>query len=164
METQNVSAQLFAKQLPVDSRATSYGCQNDFNTTSLTTCVDPVASDAALENAFQKQLDLTEYYKSPMVFDTMKRQFTDQTMDAVAQSAPLVKPQPVVERPVVQEVLPVGPRDFLNKETFGETTTSSSIWTFMLILILLIILSIIGLFSKFLNPFAFMGLHGLGRN
>jgi hypothetical protein len=158
METQNVSAQLFTKQLPDDSRATSYGCQNDFNTTGLTTCVDPVLSDAALENAFQKQLDLTEYYKSPMVFDTMKRHFMDQTMEA-----------PVVTQNDSPPVtLPITKTEFIKKqikETFGESTTSGgSIWTFILILILLIILAIIGFFSKFLNPFAFMGLYGLGRN
>ena len=92
METQNVSAQLFVKNLPKNSEISE----------------DPVESDTQIENAFQKQLDLTEYYKSPNVFDAMKKQFQDQTMEA--------------EPPGTQEQdIPVGTAEALGtKESFGN--------------------------------------------
>jgi hypothetical protein len=58
--TQNISAQLFVKELPNAQRADYTGCQQDFNSPYLTTCVNNVSSDVAVENAFQKQI-LSKY-------------------------------------------------------------------------------------------------------
>ena len=79
---ENVAAQLFVKELPPTGRAYFDGAQQDFRSKYLTTNVDNVASDAAIENAFQKQLELTEYYKSPAVFETIKDNYMSKTMDA----------------------------------------------------------------------------------
>ena len=57
MDTQNVSAQLYFKQLEnIDGNA---------------------QSDASIENTFQKQLDLSEYYKSKNVFEISLTRFID---------------------------------------------------------------------------------------
>ena len=69
--SQNISAQLFVKVLPSPSTANYNGCKQDFRSPYLTTCVNNVDSDTAIENAFQQQLNLTEYYKSPAVFNTI---------------------------------------------------------------------------------------------
>ena len=109
MDTQNVSAQLYFKQLPEDPSSASYNCQNTFP--NLSTCVENVATDTQIENAFQKQLNLSEYYKSPEVFDTMKQTFMDRTMEHenVESSGIPQPPKP----PSVPTVIPVGPTDFL---------------------------------------------------
>jgi hypothetical protein len=153
METQNISVQLFNKELPVAERASYFGCKNDFTTDYLTTCVDYLKSDANIEEAFQKQLDLSDYYKSQQIFNTMKQQFADQTMEGMNSSSigsadgipeerfPMkqLNNSNVVEKPI----LPVGPRDTLfssilsSKEMFG----AGSYWgssVFMIILALLL--------------------------
>ena len=114
MEVQNISAQIFTKQLPPAERASSYGCKNDFTTNYYTTCVDYIDSDTMIENAFQKQLDLSDYYKSKQLFNSMKQQFADQTMEGMYNT-------PKQRFPIKQEeysgsvepILPVGPRDTL---------------------------------------------------
>jgi hypothetical protein len=95
METQNVSAQLYVKQLPNDPAAGCYGCGN--NDTYLSTCVNDVVTDMAIEKAYQQQLDLSEYYKSPYVFDTMKRDFMDRTMEHQGQECMGIEPPEVLE-------------------------------------------------------------------
>jgi hypothetical protein len=149
METENISAQLFNKELPVDDKATYFGCKNDFTTDYLTTCVDYPKSDANIEDAFQKQLNLSDYYKSKEIFITMKEQFADQTMENMnntfEERFPLEQlPQTnVVEKPL----LPVGPRDTLfssimgSKESFGAISLSGiSTLNKILILLFLVIL------------------------
>jgi len=127
METQNVSAQLYFKQL-----ANQAGNQ---------------MSDASIEDAFQKQLDLSEYYKSPGVFEKMKSDYMDKTMegsDTPPKEVPVsqIKQQSQIEntpRPTPKNT-PVGPRDFLNKNksTFGSSSTGFDPMTVILILIICI--------------------------
>lgn len=107
MDTQNVSAQLYFKQLPVDPNA------------------NEVQSDAEIENAFQKQLDLSEFYKSPEVFEAVKRDFMEQTMEG-KEDPVKIKP-PTQEPPSIPLNTTVGPTDFLYtyiKEGFGSNSTS----------------------------------------
>ena len=138
METQNVSAQLFAKHLPSENLATSTGCKYDPKYYTL--CVDDAGSDASIENAFQQQLNLTEYYKSPQVFESMKKNFMDQTMDY--NDAPVI--QPVIRpQPISEPMLPVGPTDYFPseiRETFGEKKTRGNRNGLMFILFLILIL------------------------
>jgi hypothetical protein len=93
--SENVSAQLFVKELPPTGRAYFDGARQDFRSKYLTTNVDNVESDTAIENAFQKQLELTEYYKSPAVFDTIKDNYMSKTMDSeyLTQKVDLQPPQ-----------------------------------------------------------------------
>jgi hypothetical protein len=108
--TQNVSAQLFTKQLHPDELASYYGCYNVPVIPYLTTCVDPIVSDAQIENAFQKQMNLADYYKGKSVFETMKRDFMDQVMGKPPEDD--IGP-PQEEPSKAEPVIPVGPRDFL---------------------------------------------------
>jgi hypothetical protein len=147
METQNVSAQLYFKQLPEDRDAASYNCQDTYP--NLSTCVDNISTDAQIETAFQKQLNLSEYYKSPEVFDTMKREFTDQTMDG--QNQPVSTEQPQPKPPAVPTVIPVGPTDFLNKfikESFGSTTKNVIVLSLVVLFIIGVIILSIYLYYK----------------
>ena len=75
METQNISAQLFVKQLPQAQLASFDGAKTDYNTNYLNTSVNYPESDRNIEDAFQKQLNLSDYYKSVQVFDKMKQIF-----------------------------------------------------------------------------------------
>jgi hypothetical protein len=138
MDTQNVSAQLYFKQLPSDNAEISYNCTNVPE--GLSTCVDPVSSDRQIEDAFQKQLDLSEYYKSPQVFNAVKRQY----MDAIMENEN--SPPPPVRRnrkppPSVPIKIPVGSTDFLRnftKEGFG-----SAVDWFMVVLVLAMVFAAI---------------------
>ena len=119
--SQNISAQLFVKELPPTAIFT--GCKQDFNSPYLTTCVDNVDSDVAVENAFQSQLNLSEYYKSPYVFDTIKRDYMSKTMDSTYETAevnlnrepPSGKSTPQIISPPVYNV----------KESFGSMDNRS---------------------------------------
>lgn len=151
METENISVQLFNKELPVSERASYFGCKNDFTTDYLTTCVDYPESDTNIENAFQKQLDLSDYYKSKQIFNTMKQQFADQTMEGMNNTSE--ERFPLEELPETNEVdkplLPVGPRDTLfssimnSKEMFGSVPMMSGGLIFVLILLVLLIVFLI---------------------
>ena len=129
MDTQNISAQIFTKQLPPDARASYYGCKNDLNinpnTNHLTTCVDYIQTDKNIENAFQKQMDLADYYKSKSIFNSMKKQFQDQTMEGMNATDEVRFPPVEPEKTISEKILPVGPRDtmfssILSKEFFGK--------------------------------------------
>jgi hypothetical protein len=136
METQNVSAQLYFKQLPEDKSAASYNCQNTYP--NLSTCVNNVETDTAIENAFVKQLKLSEYYKSPEVFDVMKRDFMDKTMEHENEPVQPIKASVYPTPPPVAQKIPVGPTDFLKryiKEGFGSTTSNI---LFILVCILIV--------------------------
>jgi len=122
MEIGNVSYQLFSKQLPADQNAAYVGCKEDFNTPYLTTCVDNQKSDIAIEDAFQKQLSMGEYYKSPYVFDAIKKEYIEPTMEhqhSTGQVEGIPKqPKEVSSQP---PNVTVGPMDFLKlKERFGS--------------------------------------------
>jgi len=154
METQNVSAQLYVKQLPNDPAAGCYGCGN--NDTYLSTCVNDVVTDAAIEKAYQQQLDLSEYYKSPYVFDTMKKDFMDQTMEYQGQQcmdAIPKKPEcPVTTEPqqgdncfmkVVNALNNTKPEPISSSEMFGFSKSSfgstSTNYTLLVLLVLCIL-------------------------
>jgi hypothetical protein len=145
MDTQNVSAQLYFKQLPEDPSTTKYNCQDTYP--NLSTCTNSVATDAQIENAFQKQLNLSEYYKSPEVFDTMKRDFMDQTMEGQLKEPPENQPQAQPRPPSVPTKIPVGPTDFLNrfiKESFGSTSIGNIIgYTLISIFALIVVVCLI---------------------
>jgi len=151
METKNVSAQLYFKQLPEDKSAASYNCEDTYP--NLSTCVNNVETDTSIENAFQKQLNLSEYYKSPEVFEAIKEDFMNQTMEGkntpqiplVDESAKLIEEEVVS----VPEKIPSGPTDFLvkflNKSSFGASGYGKYI---MILIIILIIVGLIFLAPK----------------
>ena len=87
--SQNIGAQLFVKELPGAYRADFTGCKQDFSSDAFTTCVNYPESDADIENAFQKQLNLSEYYKSPQVFESLKQNYMMKTMDSHFETAPV---------------------------------------------------------------------------
>ena len=138
MDTQNVSAQLYFKQLTEDKASGNYNCKNTYP--NLSTCVNDVNTDAQIENAFQDQLDLSEIYKSPVIFNRMKQEFMDKTMEAENKPVSNLKPLP---QPVsVPQNIRVGPTDFLKrytKEGFGSTKSN-----LIIIFIILAICSIMG--------------------
>jgi len=144
--TQNISAQLFSKELiPLTGRATYTGCETDFTTPYLTTCVNNESSDIAVENAFQKQLDLSEYYKSPFVFETMKRDYMSKTMDHEHDTGKVKDDYPsLAEVSSTPAVIPVGPTDFLQnriKEGFGNNSQNCTIMLILLIAVAIYYLS-----------------------
>jgi len=141
METQNVSAQLYKKQLP-DQFDGNFGCMNTGSV--LSTCVMDTPSDVSIEDAFQKQLDLSLYYKNKKVFDTMKKDFMNQTMEGKNNNEETKQPEPQ-QMPVLSVPIPanpvVGPRDFLqnmiiNKSSFGSSGTTM-MYVFIFILLIL---------------------------
>ena len=121
MESQSVSAQLYFKQLPNQQGGPG--------------------SDSSIEEAFQKQLDLSEYYKSKTVFDTMKRDYMDKTMEGSVSPPPEV---PIVQKtiPDLNGSIPVVVKDvekssFVNatKSTFGASGGNNN---YMLIVLLIL--------------------------
>jgi len=161
MEVNNISAQLFNKQLKPSELASTFGCKDDILADpNLTTCVNNLDSDAALENTFQKQLDLSDYYKGRSVFEEIKKDFMDRTMENEnphTQKEFLVRqpPLPPGDKAVPNEE--VGPRDFLkqsvnkgglfSKESFGKGGCKKT--TMYLILAALLIFAIVFLLLKF---------------
>jgi len=139
METRNVSAQLYYKQLPKDNAASLYNCENTFP--NLSTCVNNVETDKQLENAYQQQLNLSEMYKSPEIFKKMKEEFTEQTMEAENTPTKMVTSSVYPKPPSVPIQIPVGPTDFLNKfikESFGSTSGGIPVWVYILIVAIII--------------------------
>ena len=151
--TQNISAQLFVKELPAAQRADFNGCQQDFRSPNFTTCVEPVSSDSAVEQAFQKQLSLSEYYKSPEVFNTIKTNYMAKTMEGHFETEEVqVGPTPMTMPPEVSSTpvsVPVGPRDFIQggiknsglyTETFGAMSEiSTTTWIIIIAIIAFLI-------------------------
>ena len=136
METQNISAQLFVKQLPQAQLASFDGARTDYNTNHLTTSVNYPDSDRNIEEAFQKQLDLSDYYKSVQVFDKMKQVFdtNEGTFNTTANIAP---DRDLKKNLFSNNILPVGPRDTIYntssdslvnkaKESFGNVSKNYS--------------------------------------
>ena len=157
MEVNNISAQLFNKQLKPSALASTFGCKDDILADpNLTTCVNNIDSDAAIENTFQKQLDLSDYYKGRSVFEEIKKDFMDRTMENE-------NPRTQVEFPIKTPLLPpgdkavpnpeVGPRDFLkqsikSKDFFGKRKGGSNNTIMYLILAALLIFAIVFLLLK----------------
>ena len=142
METQNVSAQLYFKQLPDDPSTGKFGCSETGDV--LSTCVNDLQTDSQIENAFQSQLNLSEYYKSPFVFNSMKKDYMDKTMEGSNTPVPQevdgnVPPKPIPTPPMTT----VGPRDFLNNMIQGKSTFGSTPDNTLIIFILFIIIAII---------------------
>ena len=144
METQNVSAQLYFKQLPEDTSSANFNCENTYP--NLSTCVNNVETDTAIENAFVKQLKLSEYYKSPEVFETIKQEHMDKTMEHKNEPLEPVKSSIYPIPPPVSSKKPVGPTDFIKKyikEGFGSTTSN------LLILFLVFVIIGVGIFLAY---------------
>ena len=148
--SQNISAQLFVKELPAANRADFTGCKQDFDSPNFTTCVNNVESDAAVENAFQSQLNLSEYYKSPQVFNTVRDNYMSQTVEGHFETEVI---NPELQTMILPEVsstplnIPVGPRDFIQggiKESFGQFNINLK----MILLILLIAIGIYFIYKK----------------
>jgi len=137
METQNISAQLFVKQLPQAQLASFDGAKTDYNTPYLTTSVNYPESDSNIEEAFQKQLDLSDYYKSVQVFDEMKKVFdTNEGNFNTGSTTNIVSDRNFKKNPFKGNILPVGPRDSVfdepidslvnkTKESFGSIHKNS---------------------------------------
>jgi hypothetical protein len=136
METQNISAQLFVKQLPQAQLASFDGAKTDYNTNYLNTSVNYPESDRNIEDAFQKQLDLSEYYKSVQVFDKMKQVF-DTNEGTFNTTSEVVPDKDLKKNPFKGPIMPVGPRDTVfdepndslvnkTKESFGNIHTKYS--------------------------------------
>jgi hypothetical protein len=143
MDTQNVSAQLYLKQLPADPSAGSFNCGDTYP--NLSTCVDNVATDEQIENAFQEQLDLSLIYKSPEIFNKVKEEFMEKTMEAENTPVSSIKPPP--EPPSVPLNKNVSSTDFLRayiKEGFGKTSVSIA----LVVLILLVLIGAIYYVNK----------------
>jgi len=141
METQNVSAQLYFKQLPEDTSSAKFNCENTYP--NLSTCVNNVETDTAIENAFVKQLKLSEYYKSPEVFESMKQEYMDKTMEHKNEPLEPVKSSVYPTPPPVSSKIPVGPTDFIKnyiKEGFGSTT-SNIVFIFIIVAIVCIFIT-----------------------
>jgi len=152
--TQNISAQLFVKELPAAQRADFNGCQQDFRSPNFTTCVNNIASDNAVEQAFQKQLSLSEYYKSPEVFNTLKNNYMAKTMEGHFETEEINPNAPTPQTlPPDGSSAPlnktVGPRDFIQggikksglyTETFGSMGgMSTTTWILIIAIIAFII-------------------------
>ena len=76
----NVSYQLFNKQL-TELQHLNYACPQDGQ--YLSTCVPENESSILVENAFQNQLRLSEYYKGQTNFEIIKTNFMDRNMENV---------------------------------------------------------------------------------
>jgi len=121
METQNISAQLFVKQLPQAQLASFDGAKTDYNTNYLNTSVNYPERDRNIEDAFLKQLNLSDYYKSVQVFDKMKQIFDTNEgtfntgnadgMNGMNGTNGTIPERDLKKNPFNGPILPVGPRD-----------------------------------------------------
>ena len=156
MEITNVSAQLFNKQLKPSELASYYGCKDDINTNYLTTCVDSTRSDAALENTFQKQLDLSDYYKGKTVFENVKKDFMDKAMGQQISDEQMFPTEEPPKRPAAKKIVPDGPRDFLEKtvkakEFFGKSNSNKTLNIVLIVIGVLIVIMFILKLSQYLT-------------
>ena len=166
MNTQNVSAQLYVKQLTPDPKAGVYGCDSQ-TYPYLSTCVDNIPTDTAIENAFQKQLDLSEYYKSPEVFDVMKKEYNDRTMEGENEAKPQIVPPSIPAMKPIPPMIPVGPTDFLKKmlniSSFGDMSGNIILIVIVIFIIGVICLSLSGKFKSF-DMSGMTGYRGMSGN
>lgn len=150
MEVQNISAQLFNKQLKNAEDAYFQGCKKTFDTNYLTTCVDEVESDRNIEDAFQKQMNVSDYYKSKQVFDKMKQIFeTNEGTFDTSENMKIPPDKDLENNVYIKSKLPVGPRDTLlesisnTKESFGSKGGGFIITLIVLLIIFIIIFFLI---------------------
>jgi len=168
METQNISAQLFVKQLPQAQLASFDGARTDYNTNHLTTSVNYPDSDRNIEEAFQKQLDLSDYYKSVQVFDKMKQVF-DTNEGTFNTTATIPVDRDLKKNLFSNNILPVGPRDSVYnepndslvnkaKESFGNVNRhskesfgkgDSNYWIWIIIAVVVVIFLLIAGYIKY---------------
>jgi len=169
METQNISAQLFVKQLPQAQLASFDGAKTDYNTNYLNTSVNYPESDRNIEEAFQKQLDLSDYYKSAQVFDEMKKVF-DTNEGNFNTTTNIVSDRNLKKNPFKGNILPVGPRDSVfnepndslvnkAKESFGNVTKNyskesfgkgdSNCWIWIIIIAVIVIFLLVSGYIKY---------------
>ena len=160
METQNISAQLFVKQLPQAQLASFDGAKTDYNTNYLNTSVNYPDSDRNIEEAFQKQLDLSDYYKSSQVFEKMKQIF-DTNEGTFNTTSEILPDKELKKNPFPRPILPVGPRDSVfekvdslvdkakesfgnvnmhSKESFGKGDSNYWIWIIIIAVIVIFLL------------------------
>ena len=127
--TQNISAQLFVKELPAANRADFTGCKQDFDSPNFTTCVNNVDSDVAVENAFQSQLSLSEYYKSPQVFNTIKNNYMSQTIEGHFETEQVnLTPQRSMPPEVSSATMNADLKTvFKGKESFGNISSANTL-------------------------------------
>lgn len=121
MDTQNVSAQLYLKQLPAEPSSGRFNCKDTYP--DLSTCVDDVETDAQIEKAFQEQLDLSLIYKSPQIFTRTKEEFMDKTMES--ENTPVETTPKKLQPPSVPLNKKVSNTDILRaytKESFSYTS------------------------------------------
>ena len=146
MDTQNVSAQLYMKQLPNDSMESSYcGDSNGY----LNTCVNATKSDAMIENAFQQQMELAEIFKSPQIFENTKNTFMNQVMGytepgPVSEITQLI-PRESSRRIPKETMKPSKSLPSTVKESFGEMSSGTKTALIVVVLIILAILIIMGM-------------------
>jgi hypothetical protein len=152
MQTENVSAQLFNSQLPLAQEASFTGCKKDFNTNYMTTCVDSNDSDKNIEDAFQKQMNVSDYYKSVQVFDKMKQTFdTNEGTFDTSENEKIPEDKYLESVSVPGPILPAAPRDsMVSKESFGgmEGRKSGKKHRMLCFLMLLIIFVLMVLLIK----------------
>lgn len=131
MEVQNVSAQLFMKQLPSEQLATHYGCDDPeiVIPKELSLCDDFKESKLKIESAFQQQLTLSELYKSNLIFESIKKDYMGKIMEGEQTSSPILD---AVYTEPVRAGYPessgyTGPLGKMSKETFGKGSSSLGI-------------------------------------
>ena len=123
MDTQNVSAQLYFKQLPMQAN------------------VSDVQNDANIEDAFQKQLNLTSYYKTPGVFNEIKNKYIDKTVGY------LQVPDDSTPDVPVAESIPANP--WTSKSSFGSSKLSVlQLIGIILLMLLIVVPGLILIFKK----------------
>ena len=100
---QNVSQQLFTKQLNVPDQASNYGCYNDLTLKFLSTCVDPLQSQVEIETAYQEQIKLAEYYKTQKIYSSGSKQ---QQQRIINTPAPFINDVPILntQPPLMNQV------------------------------------------------------------
>ncbi len=123
MEVKNISAQLFQKQLPYGERM--YSEPED---TFL------LQSDKHIENAFQKQLDLSDYYKGNTVFEEVKKNFIDQSRPSLPPSS-LGAPSSHESQPPKEHKSESKPL-VKSKESFGKTKKTNLIFALLILFLI----------------------------
>jgi len=128
METVNVSAQVYNKQLP-NANVLDYSCGDS------STCDKDTVSDANIENAFQQQLDLSNYYKGTSVFDAMKKRYIDQTIPPEGKNIPMG----VSPGGRLPPILNIKPPLETSKSTFGMSKSTFGNESVIMIMIIILI-------------------------
>jgi len=145
MEVSNVSRQLYEEQLPNSSQPNGF---STINVNTKQTVDNSYMSENNIEDAFQKQLDLSEYYKGYTPYQVIKKEYSDHTNDYpeldinnTDRELPFYSKKIIEQpKPIVQETPPQYPP---SQQPIVETTISCprqgmSLWCFLLYLILVV--------------------------